>query len=112
MMQMNSTIQAACSTAGLDNKPVGPNIKWLFDNHNIFNYKLMKFPENKTLTWTISAPDKAALETLVSHVMQMKRAVEHGGNPRPFDPLLRVDAAITSKYVYTGIRWLNDTTVR
>ncbi|ALL00325.1 hypothetical protein Pyrde_0275 [Pyrodictium delaneyi] len=112
MMQMNSTIQAACITAGLNDKPIGQNIKWLFDNHDIFNYKLMEFPENKTLIWIISAPDKAALETLVSHVMQMECVVEHGGNPRPFDPLFRVDAAITSKYVHTEIKWLNDTTVK
>ena len=110
--QVDNRVQAACISAGLNNQPIGQNIKWLFDNHNVFRYQLIGFPENRTLVWIITAPDKAALETLVSHVMQMECVVENGGTPRPFDPLFQVDAAITSKYVHTEIQWLNDTAIK
>ena len=112
MGQIDSRIQAACISAGINNQPIGMNIRWLFGNHDMFRYQLMEFPENRTIVWIITAPDKAALETLVSHVMQMECVVENGGAPRPFDPLFQVDAAISSKYVHVDIQWLNDTAVK
>ncbi len=47
----------------------------------------------------------------MSHIEQMECVIEHGGNPRPFDPLFKVDAEISAKYVHTEIKWLNDTAI-
>ena len=73
---------------------------------------LHEYPENKTIVWIIRGPNKEALETLVTHIEQMECVIEHGGNPRPFDPLFKVDAEISSKYVHTKIEWINDTAIK
>lgn len=104
-------MNAACMNAGIVKEPIGKIINWLFDHHSEFRYKLYEYPENYTIKWIIVGPSKEALEMLVTHIEQMECVVEHGGNPRPFDPLFRVDAAITSKYVETRIKWLNDTAI-
>ncbi|AEM39074.1 hypothetical protein Pyrfu_1212 [Pyrolobus fumarii 1A] len=108
---MGMEVPSTCLDVG-NGQPPGHNIMWLFNNHDVFRYKLLEFPENKTLVWIITAPSHDALEVLVSHIEQMECIVEHGGQPRPHDPLFRVDAAITSKYVDTKIVWLNDTAVK
>ena len=92
-------------------KPIGQNIKWLFDHHSEFHFVLHEYPENKTIVWIITGPSKEDLEILVSHIEQMECVIEHGGNPRPFDPLFKVDAVISAKYVHTEIKWLNDTAI-
>ncbi len=101
-----------CNAAGLNNETIGRNIKWLFDNHDVFKYNLTVYPENMTIIWIITGPNKTAVETLVSHIMQMECVIEHGGTPRPNDPLFQLDAQISRKYVHTEIQWINETTIK
>lgn len=101
-----------CNNAGLNKENIGRNINWLFEHHELFHYNLTVYPKNKTIVWIILGPNRTALETLVSHIMQMECVLEHGGTPRPQDPLFVVDAQISSKYVHTKIEWINDTTIR
>ncbi len=101
-----------CNTAGLNNETIGRNIKWLFDNHNVFKYNVTVYPENRTIIWIITGPNKTAVETLVSHIMQMECVIEHGGTPRPNDPLFQLEAQIGREYVHTEIQWINDTTIK
>ena len=109
-VEINPGVGAACKNIG-NGKPIGQNIKWLFDHHSEFRFKLYEYPENKTIIWIIRGPSREALETLVTHIEQMECVIERGGNPRPFDPLFKVDAEISAKYVHTEIKWLNDTAI-
>lgn len=104
--------ETSCNSVASNGKTIGQNIKWLFDNHNVFHYVLRIYPENKTIIWIITAPSKQYLETLVSHIMQMECVVKNGGNPRPFDPVFQVDSVISAKYVHTEIKWINDTAIK
>lgn len=110
-VQVSPGVAAACRNIGNGNS-IGQNIKWLFDHHSEFSFMLHEYPENKTIVWIIRGPNKEALETLVTHIEQMECVIEHGGNPRPFDPLFKVDAEISSKYVHTKIEWINDTAIK
>ena len=109
-VEISPRVAAACRNIGND-KSIGQNIKWLFDHHSEFSFIYHEYPENKTIVWIIKGPNKEALETLVTHIEQMECVIEHGGNPRPFDPLFKVDAEISAKYVHTEIKWLNDTAI-
>ncbi len=108
--ELNSSIREACKDVGNGNS-IGQNIKWLFDHHSDFKFVLHEYPENKTIIWIIAGPNKEAIKTLAAHIEQMECVIEHGGNPRPFDPLFKVDAIISSKYVHTEIKWINSTAI-
>ena len=104
--------EAAGACNGLSNLTVGQSIRWLLDNHGLFTYRYMEFPENYTIVWVINAPNKAAAEILAGHIRQMECVIENGGTPRKHDPLFVVDAAVSREYVETRISWVNDTAIR
>lgn len=108
--EVSSSLAAICKSVG-NGEPLGQNIRWLFEHHNEFRFVLREYPENRTIVWVISGPGREALEILVSHIEQMECVVKHGGNPRAFDPLFRVDAKISAKYVHTEIKWINGTAI-
>lgn len=110
VIEISPRVAAACRNIG-NGKSIDQNIKWLFDHHSEFSFIYHEYPENKTIIWIIKGPNKESLETLVTHIEQMECVIEHGGNPRPFDPLFKVDAEISAKYVHTEIKWLNDTAI-
>jgi len=99
-----------CDSIG--NMTVRDSIQWLLDNHNLYNYTLSIYPDNKTIIWIITGPNKTTLEILYYHILQMKCVIENGATPRPQDPLFVVDAQISSKYVNTTVEFINDTAIK
>ena len=105
------TSEAGANCTGIGNLTVGQAINWLFSNHDKFRFNYKAYPDNKTIVWIIIAPNKTAATILANHIRQMECILEHGGNPRPHDPLFRLEANV-SKYVTTEIYWINDTTLK
>ncbi len=70
---VNSRVAAGCNSVGENGEPIGRNIKWLFNNHDVFRYVLRVYPENRTIVWVITAPSREALEALVSHQVHQAR---------------------------------------
>ena len=91
--------------------PVGRIINELFDNHDMFKFRLEIYPENMTVKWIINAANSQLRDLLVEHIEQMKCIVSRGGTPRPQDPLFQLDALISSKYVNLTIIPINETAV-
>lgn len=108
--EITKGVEAACKNIG-NGTSIGQNIKWLLDNHGLFHFVLHEYPGNMTLVWIITGPDKASLQTLATHILQMECVIKNGGNPRPWDPLFQVDSEISAKYVHTEIKWLNNTAI-
>ncbi|NPA23933.1 MAG: hypothetical protein GXO23_06550 [Crenarchaeota archaeon] len=107
---ISPTVSSICSGSG--NMTIGRVIKWLFDHHSDFRFRLYEFPSNFTIIWVITAPSHSMLNVLVTHIREMECVIEHGGNPRPWDPVFRVDSYITRRYVKTEIVWLNSTAIK
>ncbi|NPB01152.1 MAG: hypothetical protein GXO10_07230 [Crenarchaeota archaeon] len=109
-VNVGSNVAQYCSNIG--NMSIGQTIRWLFDHHSEFRFIRYEFPSNLTIVWVIAAPSHSMLSILVSHIEQMECVIEHGGNPRPWDPVFRVDSYITRRFVKTRIVWLNSTAIK
>ena len=93
------------------NTPPGQLINRLFRYHDKFTYELYIYPENMTIKWVVNAANKELRDTLIEHIKQMECIVSRGGTPRSQDPLFKIDAAISSKYVDTVVVPINDTAI-
>ncbi len=100
----------SCSEIG--EMGVGETIHWLLNNHYLFDYTVRVFEDNRTIVWTITGPNRTSVEVVYNHIRQMECVIENGGTPRAHDPLFVVDAQISSKYVETMLKFINDTTLR
>ena len=101
--------EASCS--GIGNMTIGQAINWLFAHHYEYKFTYRVYPENRTIVWIIVAPNNTAATILYNHIEQMECVLEHGGSPRPHDPLFRLEANV-SKFVKTELYWLNDTAIK
>ena len=91
--------------------PPGSLINELFAYHDKFRYELYIYPDNMSIKWIINADNSELRNVLINHIEQMECIISKGGEPRPQDPLFRVDAEISAKYVNTTIVPINSTAV-
>ena len=98
----------ACSANG---GPPGRLVNWLLDNHDVFTYRVERFPSNRTIVWVVAAPDRGSVETLASHIGQMECLLEQGMTPRAWDPLFQAEAMVSDR-IHTRIDWVNETAIR
>ncbi len=87
------------------------NIMWLLQNHDLFDWSRMEFPDNRTIVWEIIAATPEAAERLYEHILQMKCILDNGGTPRAMDPVFRLESMVY-EYIDTNVTLVNDTMLR
>ncbi len=103
----SSTLPEGSSTAkdcSFD-EPPGRYIMYLLSNHDVFEYDVRKYPEERRIEWEIRGPPEA-LEVLRNHIEQMSCILKSGGTPRAHDPLFVMEARV-APYVNTLVELQN-----
>ena len=91
--------------------PPQANIMWLLQNHGLFNWTRMEYPDNRTIVWEINAATPEAAERLYEHILQMECILENGGTPRAMDPVFRLESMVYD-YINTSVVPVNNTMLR
>jgi hypothetical protein len=106
----NSILEDMSEIERVDNNEKGSNIPYLRENHMTYYQHgthnaptPIKDPNNKTISWLISASSKEGAVELMGHVQFMENKMEAGNNPRAWDTLFLMEAYMSKNGHYERI---------